>query len=623
MKKNDQTPSFWGRKGITIALFLPLFVLVYVANFDVKIFTGGDNAAYYALANALASGEGYTNIHLVGHPPGNHFPPGYPFLMSLFIRCFGNGLIGLKIFNGIMLFGSIAVSYLIVRKISESKALAIVTASFLIFNTHFLHYGSILMSEVSYTFFFLLSVYILLKTPVDKPFHKNMHFLVLILLTVGLIYIRTVGITLWGGIVCYFLIKRHFTYSILSFTLVLLLLIPWQIRSHQLGGNGYVKSLLSKNPYAKQEGYAGFGDIAVRLGNNTQRYITKEIPNALFPSYTVSYIDQNGLNHGSGVKSWIFGLLLIALIITGLLKGKNRQVHFLIGCVLLFSLFILLLWPDIWYGIRFILPLVPILLFLTFQGFNFWLTKFSFKVFKAEPPKWFPLLFLFGIFTLQPSLKALQKTVEAPYNPSFGRFMELADWSKNLPDKSVVVCRKPNLFYLKSNKMVTNFLYTDDVEEQMTYFQEKGATHVVLDQLGYSQTSKHLAPFLNAYSGKFKSIKQTTKPVFHLFEYRDTLGYFGERENGLRNGNGTFYWEDGSKYIGEWKDHKREGTGIMYTGDGRTIKSDWVADKQNGPGQIILQDSTIIKTNWVMGIPDSTGAQFDKEGNFVRTVRFR
>ena len=56
-------------------LFL-IFIQVYPYIFDAKIFLGGDNADYYLLANALADGEGYVNIHLPGAPPANHFPPG-------------------------------------------------------------------------------------------------------------------------------------------------------------------------------------------------------------------------------------------------------------------------------------------------------------------------------------------------------------------------------------------------------------------------------------------------------------------------------------------------------------------------------------------------------------------
>jgi len=59
-----------------------LFGSTYTYIFDKKLDLNGDNANYYMLGKALASGEGYVNTNSIQKTPNNHFPPGYPALSS-------------------------------------------------------------------------------------------------------------------------------------------------------------------------------------------------------------------------------------------------------------------------------------------------------------------------------------------------------------------------------------------------------------------------------------------------------------------------------------------------------------------------------------------------------------
>jgi hypothetical protein len=49
-----------------------------------------DDGAYVVLARALAEGHGYRALNLPGAPPGVHYPPGYPALLSLVWRATGD-----------------------------------------------------------------------------------------------------------------------------------------------------------------------------------------------------------------------------------------------------------------------------------------------------------------------------------------------------------------------------------------------------------------------------------------------------------------------------------------------------------------------------------------------------
>jgi hypothetical protein len=61
-----------------------LVAMLTVTPWPVGVFE--DDAIYAVLAKALATGEGYRMINLPGAPHATHFPPGYPFFLSLLWR---------------------------------------------------------------------------------------------------------------------------------------------------------------------------------------------------------------------------------------------------------------------------------------------------------------------------------------------------------------------------------------------------------------------------------------------------------------------------------------------------------------------------------------------------------
>lgn len=57
--------------------------------------------------------------------------------------------------------------------------------------------------------------------------------------------------------------------------------------------------------------------------------------------------------------------------------------------------------------------------------------------------------------------------------------------------------------------------------------------------------------------------------------------------NGLRNGEGTFYYKDGGYYVGNWKDNKMNGYGkLYYESDKLAYEGQWYRDEFHGRGKI-------------------------------------
>ena len=62
----------------------------------------------------------------------------------------------------------------------------------------------------------------------------------------------------------------------------------------------------------------------------------------------------------------------------------------------------------------------------------------------------------------------------------------------------------------------------------------------------------------------------------------------GEYKDGLKNGQGTFTWNDGGKYVGEFKDGLKNGQGTYTWNDGGKYVGEYKDGKYHGQGTLHL-----------------------------------
>jgi hypothetical protein len=563
-------------KWLFPALIALAFAIVYPYIFNEKVDLGGDNASYYILGKALSSGEGYNNIHVPGNPPHNHFPPGYPAIMAIFM-VFTQSINFLKIVNGLFLLGTALLSFKVFTKFTDNPRMAFVGALLLLFNSHLLSYGTIMMSEVPFLFFATLAILLFINLQAgSKPFYKDLNFYGLIVVTSFAYHIRTAGIALVAGFALYMLINKNWKELGGYLAGFVALGIPWFLRGQSLGGSSYLTQLFLINPYRPEEGSMGAADWFTRFGNNLSRYLGKEIPNGIFPSVEVDYTpDADGVI--------IYGVLIMAFAIFGLVKLPKYRL--LLAGYLLGSFGILLLWPDVWFGVRFILPLLPILLFLFLYGIYALLNLAMQKMGLKSSPN--PLLFLVFVLVFIPQLKLLAQKAKEPYQDTFQRYFEAAVWSnKNLPDDAIVCTRKPGLFYLFGARKATQFANTPDYDAFFADLDTNGVTHIIIDQLGYAQTGRYLVPAIQDNPEKFQVLNLSPKPETYVLQYNRGLGYTGEWNVEEKDGYYT---------------HTREGQGKVVYADGRIFEGTFKNNLPNGPGTLTYPDGRKETGMWADG----------------------
>ena len=187
----------------------------------------------------------------------------------------------------------------------------------------------------------------------------------------------------------------------------------------------------------------------------------------------------------------------------------------------------------------------------------------------------------------------------------------------------MVSCRKGQLFYLYGNRWVTGFKNTLDKEELIDRLVEKEVTHVVLDQLGYSSTSRYLYPAIKKYPGKFKVIHQLKNPDTYIMKFNPDMGYTGEWNGDKKSGQGTFRWPNGMSYEGHWKNNKRTGQGTFKWPNKQVFEGEWLEDKRNGAGKLTMPDGSYMVGTWTKDVLNGSVKLYDKDGKLKEIARFK
>ena len=613
LKPINKNHLFQNNNLLVAYLFLLgiIFIFVYNYVYDNKIYLGGDNAVYYITGCSLAEGHGYTNIHLSEQSPANHFPPGYPFIISIIVRFFGENMDIVKKANGVFLFASIIILFLIIKEITKNINLAFIVCLIAILNRHLLQFSCIEMSEIPFAFFILLSVWFFIKTFNKGKTLKQPYFWLLAASIIISFYIRSMGIALLGASLLVLAINKRWLQVILLIVCFILAYAPWYIRSENLGGNTYSKQVMMVNPYRPELGNMSISDFPKRFVENIDRYLGKEINLAYSGKYISDYKIQ------SSWIDYIFSIVLLVLTAIGIISLKNFRLFilfFISGTFL-----ILMLWPSVWVSVRFILPIVPLLLFLSIQGTLFSIRKLS-EQFSENKIYWNVAPFIFLILTpvLETNITQLNQSAISNYPESFIEYFDLAAWCKEqLPDTANICTRKPELFYLYAHHKVCGIPLINNSDEFISYLKKQHITHVVVDNLHLSSTSLFLIPAINNNIENFRTIKQFNKTYLVEFLSTDSI-----RNNKVKDNDNKVDKEltknlNGEIYKGTYNNNMKDGLGKLTKPDGSFYEGEFKNDMKDGNGKLYFTNGNYLKGRWENDMMVGEFLEYNKEGKIV------
>lgn len=502
--KNSNVP----KPGIGIprhALFLACYLLLSLLMFDPKLFTGGDNATYVILAESLAGGSGYRNIHLPDRPPHTQYPFGFPLMLAPLVKIFGRGnflimkiMVILTGLGALYFFGAIA---RVILKDHDRLAMA-----FAVSVPVFVTYNHWILSEVPFLFFSLGSVYFTIRLGAGR----NMFNLALAMVfALYAFFIRTAGISLVAGLMLFFLLRRRYLPLAVLAILFLAAFIPWQIRAVSAHSEGtYLDQLLAKNPYQMELGRAGATDLLRRIIDNSALYAFNILPVALFPVLPAPHI-----------LTGLAGVLIISFTVFALVKRtKNISV---IECYFFFGIGVLLLWPKVWSSDRFLLPILPLFVLYFFQTVVVIGRRINRRFFM---PALTGTLVLINCFALVPgivnasadNLAYLKGDKYAGYDTAWRRFFETLDWlRRDVAADKAVLGRKPEFVYLIGRHRSFIFPFSRNPGEIQSAIER--ADYVLIDPL-FGQTRYYLLPVIARNPERYEVVYRSGKPECYLLK---------------------------------------------------------------------------------------------------------
>ncbi len=514
----ERGTSWDGRSRLLIGLFMLLNLVFCLLLFDPKLHTGGDSSEYVSLAESvLRSGDGYSDSMAPGAPvPHTKYPPGYPVLMAPLLAIFGRNFVVLKLLSVAFTVSSVLV-FCVLSKERAGPPLWLAMSLAFAASPVVVDYSHWLLSEAPFLFFTLLALLFLQRDTAEEDIGK--YFWLSIFAIVATFYIRSVGIVFIGAGSLFYLIKRRWRKCLYYNVVGAALSLPWLIRNQLLQGSAtpYIEEFLLRSIYEPEAGYHGLWGMIGRLFTNLSIYSAREMPRVLAGSNSLwsTTVPMKGLS-----------LVLCGFMVTGFLYVARKrlgvaEIYFALSCLAI------LLFEEVVSDVRYLMPLVPLMLFYISDGLTLAAEKFTSLRNHAAPAV--AMMALIATIGISSQLARAPQNMEmigryragdrfAGYAPNWRSFFEASDWvSANTPEDAVVTVRKPRLFHLWTGRKITEYPFSTDPDSVLDVILR--TDFVVVDQIS-GTTGRYLIPAIENAPERFRAVFQSDRPPTWILQVR-------------------------------------------------------------------------------------------------------
>ncbi len=496
----------WARWAAFLTLVgLHAFLLVRVANPSPH--SGGDNAGYLTLAYSLVTGGEYTDLYDPAQPPHTKYPPVFPLVLAGAMALGARTWASFKAVSAIAILLSVALASAWAWR-RRGWGFGIAIGLLLAFADSLLYHSQWILSDP--VFLALTMAALLAFDRVESlvrdgpplagtPARGERRWLGIgCAAAILAFFTRSAGLPLVLAVFAWLALRRRWRalgiYA-MAFGAPALL---WWLRSRALGGPGYTGEFWMVNPYQPDLGTIGPLALVGRLVANLQHYLWTAIPGGLLGMRTT--------------LSAVLGSALVLAAIVGWAKRLKTPGVAELFVPLYFGL--ILLWPQVWSGDRFALPLFAPLLFYAGEA----LVRMT-----REVHRWAPvaaLTVMVAVLLLPGTMSWRSYARQAAvcrervrtgafhcYQARMQEFAAAAEWSRdNLPEGAVVLTRKPRLFFVVSGVRSSVFPFSDDPQALADAAGTVGARYLIMDYLD-NVSAFYLVPILEKRPALFCSIR--------------------------------------------------------------------------------------------------------------------
>ena len=454
-----------------LAAILLLHLILALLAFDPTPFTGGGNAGYVALARSLLDHGAYVDLYDPARPPHTQYPPVFPAVIAAALAAGITPWVGLKLLVVGFSLAAVGFTFLWLRRrgwpgAAPWVALIVAVSPGVLEQSHWV------LSDVPFWAFTMAALWAFERLRPDDWGR----FAIAIAATTLAYFTRSAGLPLVLAALAWLALRRRWRQLALFALIIGPLATLWWLRARSLGGIDYVEQFMMVNPYVPELGRIGPRDFLERVIENDRRYIGIHLPALLLGLEGRLLLPLSG------------AVLILAAVGWGArLRRPGVPELFLPLYVGL-----LLSWPHVWSGERFLLPVLPLILSYAGIGLSRACHRFVPRLSRVAGPAGALLV----LAAAAPGVHAKVVTgiactrlfAEGERYPCVGAdwrdYFELAEWSRRaLPDGAVVLSRKPRLFYLLSGHPGRVYPFSEDPDTFFAAARDAGARYVVLDHL--------------------------------------------------------------------------------------------------------------------------------------------
>jgi 4-amino-4-deoxy-L-arabinose transferase-like glycosyltransferase len=488
--------------------------------------TGGDNAGYVALAYSLLEHGTYTEVFDPVRPPHTKYPPVFPLLLAGLMALGARTWVSLKAVAFLSTLGAVAFTYLWAERRlgavwGAGVALVLALSSAVVYYSHWI------LSDPTFLFFTVLAVWALERadegdgadggdgagerrrdradggpgTGAGRERGSATPWLVVGVVGAGLAYFtRSAGLPLVVAVVAWLALRRRWRALVVTAVGLGVPALLWMLRSRGVGTADYTAEFWLLDPYDPGRGRVGVGGLLARFLANLQGYVGTHLP--------------GGVVGGHGVALVALGVALVALALVGWYRrGRARPGPAELFLPLYAGL--ILLWPQIWSGDRFALPLYPLLFVYGASALKDVVGARSRTLAGIAGATALLVLVLPAGRSWMGQVQEAQACGAAVrlggpfacYGPRVGAFVEAAGWAgANLPEGSSVLTRKPRIFFALSGVPSRTFPFDESTDAHLSLAASLGTRYELVDQWD-GQAGRYVVGAVRGDPGAFCSVR--------------------------------------------------------------------------------------------------------------------
>lgn len=498
-----------------------LVVGIYVLAFDPILGSGGDNAHYINLAKSLSQFQGYRDPMIPGSPPALARPPAFPFLLAPVVRLFGINIVALKMVPFLMGVIALLFVFLFFRTylpLPRALLIALLTGT----NYAIVEYTSEVLTEIPFLCLSLLALLLLLKFEKEKT-TLNIYCLLAGFLVVVTYWTRWGALTLLGTSVLYFILKNNYKKALALGAVILVFFLYWQIRCMVV----------------KSTDVSGFDLMGSWISDSGKQSLVAGILSKGFTNLKIAFdmIPQNLFNYklmsGKVLTTNLWIVIVSCFVLLGYVWHLVRfrtQMDLYVPTVMIAP--ILTSIPSPANIARYLVPLVPFLIYYLFVGIGLFFRRFE-RLGTYSKHISNTVLMIVASLMLFVNLSGISDKIQLahrkePYPADYARFLETAFWAKKeTPPGSYFAVRKPTTFYLLSERCACTYYgnvygpydqWSKDAEEKiLSMYEENNIDFLILDR--FSGSAYYLIyPIIKNNPDKFKVVFVTEEPKTYVFQ---------------------------------------------------------------------------------------------------------